>query len=73
MPDIASDTPVRFPDRLRLRVPRGLPAAVDAVAERRHTSPSEWMRQALLRALEQEGVRLCDGCVETAKSRQVAV
>jgi len=57
------DPHIRFPQKLGLRVPRGLPAAVDAVAERRHTSPSEWVRQTLLRALEQEGVQLRDGSV----------
>jgi hypothetical protein len=44
------DPHIRFPQKMGLRVPRGFPAAVDAVAERRHTSPSEWVRQTLLRA-----------------------
>lgn len=47
-----------FPDRLRLRAPRGLPAAVKAAARRRHTCASEWMRQTLLRGLQNEGVSL---------------
>jgi hypothetical protein len=34
-----------FPETVRARVPRGLPAAVAAAARRRCTTPSEWMRQ----------------------------
>jgi hypothetical protein len=49
---------VRFPERFRLRGPRGLCAALDAAAERHHTSPSEWARQVILRGLEAEGVQL---------------
>jgi hypothetical protein len=59
MPDTQSIT--RFPDRFCLRVPRGLPAAVELAAQRHHTSPSEWARQTLLRGLEADGVRLCKG------------
>ena len=54
----------RFPEALRLRVPRGLPAAVKAAARRHHTSAPEWVRQVLLRGLELEGLRLRDGSVE---------
>lgn len=60
-----SSAPTRFPDRLRLRAPRGLCAAIEVAAERRHTSSAEWARQALLRSLEAEGVCLRDGSVET--------
>lgn len=60
----ATDASVRFPVRIGLRVPRGMPAAVEIAAKQRHTSPSEWARQALLRGLEAEGVRLCDGRAE---------
>jgi hypothetical protein len=38
---------VHFPDNLRLRVPRGLPGAVQRAAAQRHTTPSEWARQTL--------------------------
>ena len=55
---------IRFPEALRLRVPRGLPEAVKAVARRHHTSAPEWVRQILLRGLESEGLRLRDGSVE---------
>jgi hypothetical protein len=49
---------VHFPDSLRLRVPRGMPAAVQQAAKQRHTTPAEWARQALLRGLEADGVQL---------------
>jgi hypothetical protein len=49
---------VHFPDSLRLRVPRGLPAAVQQAAKRHHTTPAEWARQTLLRGLEAEGLQL---------------
>jgi predicted transcriptional regulator len=49
---------VHFPQSLRLRVPQGLPEALQTAAKQRHTTPSEWARQALLRGLEAQGVRL---------------
>jgi hypothetical protein len=49
---------VRFPDKLRLRTPKGLPRAIVVAARARHTNPSEWARQALLRGLEADGLTL---------------
>jgi hypothetical protein len=49
---------VRFPDKLRLRTPKGLPQAIEVAAAARHTQPSEWARQALLRGLEADGLTL---------------
>ena len=49
---------VRFPDKLRLRTPRGLSRAIEIAAAARHTQPSEWARQALLRGLEADGLAL---------------
>jgi hypothetical protein len=49
---------VRFADALRVRVPAGLPDAIEIAARRRHTTSSEWLRQALLRNLENEGLFL---------------
>ena len=60
---------IRFPEALRLRVPRGLPAAVATAARRHHTSAPEWVRQTLLRSLEAEGVRLRDGEIEVTSLR----
>ena len=53
-----SASTVHYPDKLRLRVPRGLPDALRLAARQRHTTLSEWARRALLHALEAEGVRL---------------
>jgi hypothetical protein len=62
---------VRFPEALRLRVPRGLPAAVKAAASRHHTTAPEWVRQVLLRHLETEGLRLsAEGHVEMPAARR---
>ena len=55
-----SASTVHYPDKLRLRVPRGLPDALRLAARQKHTTASEWARQALLRGLEAEGVRLGD-------------
>jgi hypothetical protein len=52
---------VRLPEALRLRVPAGLPRAVQAAARRHHTTGAEWVRQALLRSLQAEGLFLRDG------------
>ena len=49
---------VRFPDKLRLRTPKGLPRAIEVAAAARHTQPSEWARQALLRGLAADGLTL---------------
>ena len=57
---------ITFPDTLRLKVPRGLQLAIRQAAGKRHTTPAEWARQVLLRGLEAEGVRLCDGKPERA-------
>ena len=51
---------VHYPDKLRLRVPRGLPDALRLAAAQTHTTPAEWARQALLRGLEAQGVQLCE-------------
>lgn len=51
---------VRLPQSLTLRVPAGLPQAVQAAARRRHMSPPEWARQVLLQGLMAEGLRLGD-------------
>jgi hypothetical protein len=61
-----TEHPTRFPQRLALRVPLGFSAALEIAARQNHTSPSEWARQAVLRALEADGVRLgADGRVST--------
>jgi 4-aminobutyrate aminotransferase-like enzyme len=70
MPDTTTDTITRFPERLCLRTPRGLMAAVELAAERRHTSPSEWARQAIPRALMQDGIQLCGGHAEFLRGRE---
>jgi len=58
---------VRFPDKLRLRTPKGLPRAIEIAAAARHTQPSEWARQALLRCLEADGLTLLpDGQIDAA-------
>lgn len=56
----------RFPETLRVRAPLGLRAAIQVAAAKRHTSPAELVRQALLGRLRAEGVRLDpDGTVTT--------
>ena len=57
---IPADT-VRLPEALRLRVPMGLNAAVQTAARRHHSTGAEWVRQALLRSLQAEGLYLRDG------------
>jgi hypothetical protein len=57
----------RFPEAVRVRVPRGFPAAVEMAARLQLTSPSEYLRRAVLHALRADGVHLdADGRVETA-------
>ncbi len=51
----------QFPHEFRLRVPRGLVAALAVAACRRQQTSSEFARQAILRSLEADGVRLRSG------------
>jgi hypothetical protein len=56
-----------FPDKMRLRTPKGLPRAIEIAAAARHQTTSEWARQALLRGLEADGITLlADGHVGPA-------
>jgi hypothetical protein len=67
-----SASTVHYPDKIRLRVPRGLPEALRLAAKQRHTTASEWARQALLRGLEAQGVQLCEvasGAPRTAENQ----
>jgi hypothetical protein len=61
---IIDDGRGRFPEDLRVKAPRGARAAIAAAAQLKHTSHSEYVRQALLRCLEADGVRLRRGMVE---------
>jgi hypothetical protein len=61
---IIEDGRGRFPEDLRVKAPRGARAAIAAAAERKHTSHSEYVRQAILRCLDADGVRLRRGTVE---------
>ena len=45
----------RFPQALCIRAPAGLNAAIEAAARKHCTVPSEWARQALIKALRSEG------------------
>lgn len=60
----------RFPHTFRVRVPRGLPAAVDLAARQNHTTPAEWARQALLSCLAADGVHLRDGAIVEGHQRE---
>lgn len=53
----------RFPEDLRVKAPRGAKAAIAAAAQLKHTTQAEYVRQALLRCLEADGVRLQRGAV----------
>jgi hypothetical protein len=55
-----SASTVHYPDKLRLRVPAGLPDALRRAARLNHTSSSEWARQTLLRGLAAQGVSLSE-------------
>ena len=55
---------VHYPEKMRLRLPRGMPEALALAA-----APSEWVRQALLRSLAAEGVSLRDGAAAVCEPR----
>jgi hypothetical protein len=52
---------VHYPEKMRLRLPRGMPEALALAAVQHHTTPAEWARRALLRSLEADGVCIRDG------------
>ena len=63
-----SGVAIHFPDRLRLRGPRGLRAAIERAAAASNTTPSEWSRRALLQGLQADGLRLRDGQIALVES-----
>ena len=52
---------VHYPEKMRLRLPRGMPEALALAAGQHHTTPSEWVRQTLLRGLQADGVCIREG------------
>ena len=64
-------TSVLFPERMRVRTPKGLPAAIEAAARQHHTAPAEYVRQSLLRAIAADGIHLTpDGDVQREEGRR---
>jgi hypothetical protein len=51
--------PVHLGARLRVRVPAGLPALVQAAANRECTTPSDFVRRAIVQAVRTAGIELC--------------
>ena len=60
---------VHFPHAIRLRLPRGMPAALELAAKQRNTSLPEYARQALLRGLTADGVRERWACRNAGRRR----
>jgi hypothetical protein len=58
---IIDDGRGRFPEDLRVKASRGTRAAIAAAAQLKHTTHSEYVRQALLRCLGADGVKLRRG------------
>ena len=50
-----------FPEDLRVKVPRGLRHAIASAAKLNKTTAPEYVRQALLRTLDADGVKLSRG------------
>src|SRR4029079_2107581 len=61
----------RFPEDLRVKAPRGARAAIAAAAQLKHTSHSEYVRQAILRCLDADGVKLRRGTVEVQLHKRI--
>jgi hypothetical protein len=47
--------PMRFPSYLRIRAPEKLPDAVAAAADKKFTTASEYVRQAIIKELKADG------------------
>lgn len=61
---IIDDGRGRFPGRSAGKAWRGARAAIAAAAQIKHTSHAEYVRQALLRSLEADGVTIRRGAVD---------
>ena len=53
-----------FPEDVKAKAPLGMRKAIAMAAERRNMTHAEYIRQALLRCLEADGVKLRRGMVE---------
>ena len=53
-----------FPEDVRVKAPRGSRKAIAEAAELRNTTQAEYIRQCILRALEEDGIRIRRGLVE---------
>jgi hypothetical protein len=58
---MAATATIRFPDQLKIRAPLNMGRAIEIAAEQKHTTASEYARQALLRCLAEDGVHLAAG------------
>jgi hypothetical protein len=56
-----------FPEDFRVKAPLGFNDAVKAAAQRQHMTRAEYARRALLRSIEEDGVKLRHGLVEVAE------
>ena len=57
------DGRARFPEAVKAQAPKGMAAAITAAARIKHTTNAEYVRQALLRSLASDGVKLRRGMV----------
>ena len=55
-----------FPEDLRVKAPRGAGNAIEIAASKCNTTKSEWIRQALLKGLEADGITIRRGTVAVA-------
>ena len=60
---VIADGRGRFPEDLRVKAPRGAGNAIEIAASKCNTTKSEWIRQALLRGLEADGITIRRGMV----------
>jgi hypothetical protein len=61
---VIADGRGRFPEDLRVKAPRGAGNAIEIAASKCNTTKSEWIRQALLKGLEADGITIRRGMVE---------
>ena len=58
-----NDGRARFPEDLKAKAPKGMSAAISAAAQIRNTTNAEYVRQALLRVMAEDGIKLRRGMV----------
>ena len=72
VPFMADETRARFPNLISVRCPPALPVAIERAADRDLTTPSEYVRRALIDRLRADGFDPAESAVNGPDTRMTA-